>query len=304
MINFTADPTDYRKAGAISATALRYGRDMIKVGAKILDVLDAVEEKIHELGGEIGFPAQMSFGDIAAHDCADPDDARTIPKTVVKIDVGVAVNGCVGDNAWTVDLTGNYSGLCKASHEALKAAMETVAVGVEIGKVGKVIQETIKSYGYIPVNNLSGHGLVPWKVHAPPTIPNYANRNPNKLQKGMVIAIEPFATDGEGVVHEIERANVFMQAGKKSVRSPMTRDVLKLIESYQGLPFTTRWLTKKFALGTVNFALRDLLQQGIIRAYPPLKESGGGMVAQFENTLYIGEKTEVMTVPLKKYYSE
>ena len=271
MENITADPSDFRKAGAISATALRYGRDMIKVGAKLIDVLDAVEAKIHELGGEIGFPAQMSFGEIAAHDCADPNDQRTIPKSLIKIDVGVAVNGCVGDNAWTVDLTGKYGELCKASQEALRAAIETAKVGVEIGKVGKAIQETIEGYGYLPVHNLSGHGLSPYKVHCPPTMPNYNNKNPNKLQKGMVIAIEPFATDGEGEVYELERGNVFMMGPKRPVRSQTARELLKIIEGYKGLPFTTRWLTKLHPVAKVNLGLRELLMAGIIRAYPPLK---------------------------------
>ncbi|MFQ5620545.1 MAG: type II methionyl aminopeptidase [Candidatus Nanoarchaeia archaeon] len=300
MENITDDVSDWRKAGAIAATALRYGRDMIKPGAKMLEVLDAVEKKIFELGGEIGFPAQMSFGDVAAHDCADPDDDREIPETVVKMDVGVSVNGAIGDNAWTVDLTGEHAHLLKASQNALKVSIETAKVGVEIGKVGKAIQDAMEAEDCIPISNLSGHGIARYKVHTSPSMPNYDNKNPNKLQKGMIVAIEPFSTTGtKGLVRELERANIFMQVGKRPVRSPMTRDILKVIQSYNGLPFTTRYLTKQFPKGKVNFALKDLMKNEIIRAYPPLREESGGMVAQFENTLYIGDETEVLTKPLK-----
>ena len=299
MENIHTDIEDWRKAGAIAATALRFGRDQIKVGASMLKILDSVEEKIEELGGDVAF-AQMSFGEIAAHDCADPDDDRTIPDTVVKIDVGVSVNGAIGDNAWTVDLTGEYSDLIKASQNALKAAIETAQLGTPICEIGKAIQNAMEEQNCIPISNLSGHGMARYKVHTSPTIPNYDNGNPKTLQKGMVIAIEPFSTTGNtGQVRELDRANIFMARNIKPVRSPMTRDVLKVIESYKGLPFTTRWLTKKFPRCKVNFAIKDLINNGIIRAYPPLKEVSGGIVAQFENTLHIGDETEILTKPLK-----
>ena len=125
-----------------------------------------------------------------------------------------------------------------------------------------------------------------------------------ELEKGMVIAIEPFATDGDGRVEETHQANVFMQVAKKNVRSQISRDILKEIEKRNGMPFTTRNLTKIFGEGKVNLALKDLLQQGIIRSYPPLKEVKGGMVSQFENTLYIGDETEVLTKPLEGHKFE
>lgn len=298
MDNIITDPKDWRKAGAIAATALRYGRDQIRVGASMLEVLNSVENKVEELGGVCAW-AQMSFGDVAAHDCADPEDDRTIPETLVKIDVGASYNGALGDCAWTVDLTGKYGDFVKASQDALKAAIETAKPGVELREVGAAIEMAIAKYQLKPIRNLSGHGLARYTVHMSPTVPNFDNGNTNKLEKGMIIAIEPFVTDGDGFVNEMHQANVFMQVAKKNVRSTITRQVLQEIEKREGLPFTPRYYTEKFGEGKVNLAIKDLLNQGIIRAYPPLKERSGGMVAQFENTLYIGDETEVLTKPLE-----
>ena len=114
----------YKKAGKIAAEALVYGKGLIVKGAKVLDVCDKVEEKIISLGGEIAFPAQVSMNSIAAHYCPEGDDESVFSDELVCLDVGAHVDGFVGDNACTVDLSGSNTELVKASSEALKAAIE------------------------------------------------------------------------------------------------------------------------------------------------------------------------------------
>ncbi len=65
-------------------------------------------------------------------------------------------------------------------------------------------------------------------------------------------------------------------------------------ENYKTLPFTTRWLSKKFGLGKTNFALRELLKNNIIKQFPPLVEKNKGIVSQAEHTLLITDKVEVL----------
>ncbi len=286
---------DWRKAGKIAAQALSYGATLIKPGASFLEVSDKIEEKIKELGGEMAFPAQMSMDHIAAHYCADPDEDTVFENQVVSLDVGVHVNGAIGDNAVTVDLSGKYNELVKASREALNNAQKVLGVGTTLGEIGKTIQETIKSYGYTPIHNLSGHGLGRFNIHTSPSIPNFDTRDETELEDGMIIAIEPFATDGAGMIYEIDSANLFSFIKAKPVRSQITREVLKEIKQYSTLPFTTRWLTRKLPAFKVNYALKDMLQNGIIRKYPPLPDKNKGIVTQAENTFLIGEKVEVLT---------
>src|SRR3989338_11716072 len=268
---------NYKKAGKIAKEALLLGRELIKKNAKLLDVCNKIEGKIFSLGAKPAFPVQVSCNDIAAHYCPEDNDEIVFSDQLVCLDVGVHVDGCIGDNALTVDLSGNNKDLLKASEEALKAAIETVKVGVELRKIGKAIEETIASFGFKPVRNLSGHGLDDYNIHSPPTIPNFDNGDSTKLEKGMVIAIEPFATNGAGLVHEKGDASVFSLVGKKAVRVGFVRNILKQIEGYNGLPFTTRWLTKNFSEAQVRYALNQLKQLDVLRGYPPLVEKQNGL---------------------------
>ncbi len=285
----------WKKAGKIAAEALEYGKGLIKPGAKLLDVSDLIEKKIEELGAKPAFPCQISCDSIAAHYCADPDDSTVFDKQVCCLDIGVHVDGFIGDTACTVDLSGSYSDLVKASEEALKEAVKIVQIGAVVSEIGKVIQEAISSFGFSPIKNLTGHGLSKFNIHDKPTIPNFDTGDKTVLEKGMVIAIEPFATNGAGMVYEQERANIFSLLQKKPVRSAFAREVLKEIEKYNELPFTTRWLARKTTLPKVNFALRELLRQDIIKQYPPLPEKNKGIVSQAEHSLIVDDKVEVIT---------
>jgi len=153
----------------------------------------------------------------------------------------------------------------------------------------------ILSYGYKPVRNLSGHGLGIYNVHTAPNIPNCAGKNTQKLEKGMVIAIEPFASTGVGIVVEKGDATVFSLLQSRSVRTGFVRDVLKEIEQYKELPFTKRWLLKRFSKAQVNYALRQLQQSSVIKGYPPLVDRANGIVSQREKSFLIDDQVLVLT---------
>ena len=284
---------DYIKAGKISAEALEYGKSLIKKGNSLLDATEKIENKIFALGGKPAFPVQISCDGIAAHFCALEDDATIFENQIVCLDLGVHVNGAIGDNAYTIDLSGKYSDLAAAAQKALEEALKIVAVGTELRQIGKTIQDTIKSYGFNPVRNLSGHGLGLYDIHTSPTLPNIDNGDKTKLAENMTFAIEPFSTTGAGIVGEKGHPTVFMLQQKRNVRSPIAREVLKEIENYEGLPFAERWLQKKFGAKS-GFALRELNQFGIIRQFPPLVETSKGIVAQAEHSVLIDGDGEVI----------
>src|SRR3989338_2278325 len=163
----------FKKSGRISAEALAYGKTLVKRGVRVVDILDKIDEKIHQLGGECGFTSQMSFNDTAAHNCPDEGDETLLDSQVVKLDVGAQVNGFVTDNALTVDLSGKWGDLVKASREALDAVLKIVAPGVTLGGMGRTVHDVIRGYGYNPIRNLSGHGIGKFLVHTRPGIPNF-----------------------------------------------------------------------------------------------------------------------------------
>lgn len=286
----------WQKAGKAAAEALEYGRTLIKSGAVIREVCDKVDQKIIDLGAKPAWPTQVGLNSVAAHWTPDADDNKAFSDEVVCLDVGAHVDGFVGDNACSVDLSGKYSELITAAQNALKEAIKHVKVGVEIGEIGRVIQETIEAHGAKPIHNLSGHGISQWVIHDRPSIPNFASGEKAVLTEEQVIAIEPFASTGGQIVVEAERGNLFSLVQPKQVRSAYAREVLKfVIDEYNTLPFTTRWLTKKFGAGKTSLALRELIQAGALHAYPPLIDAGKGMVTVFEKTLLVGEKVQILT---------
>ena len=287
---------DWRSAGRIAAEALEYGKTLIKPGARAVEVADKIEQKIRDLGAVPAFPVILACNHVAAHWVPDPDDALILEGQVVKLDMGAAVNGAIGDCAVTVDLSGTWADLCKASLDAVNNVAKELHPGMELGAIGKIIGETIESFGYKPIRNLSGHGIMPFTIHTWPTVPNFDTGDKTKIVHGMILASEPFATDGQGSVNEAEECNIFGYLKRRPIRSPITRALVPEVEAFQGMPFTTRWLTKKHPLVKVNFGLREMVQTEMIRAYPPLVEAGKGMVSQHERTFFVGdEKVEVLT---------
>ena len=289
---------DWRKAGKIGRQALLHGAALIKPGAKYADVSDAVENKIYELGGDLGFPVNISVNEVAAHNVAFAKEERVFTENdLVKLDVGVHINGAIADNAMTIDLTGKYAKLMQASKEARDEAIKILKPGLKIREIGKIVEKIIKSYGFKPVKNLSGHSIKEYTVHAGLTIPNYDDGSEQTLKEGTVIAIEPFATDGEGLIHEGKDAEIFRLEQKRPVRSPIAREALKLLEQRKGLPTSVRWLAKKMGNALkANFALKEMDKLDMIYLYPPLIEVKKGMVAQFENTILITkEGYEILT---------
>lgn len=285
----------YIEAGKIAATALKYGAKHIQIGKTLLKATVAAEQKVLDMGGEFAFPPQISLNEIAAHYCADPDDETVFKKgDLAKIDVGVMIDGYIGDNALTVDL-GENEKLVKASRDALNNALKLIRPGATLSEIGKTIQDTITKAGYAPVKNLSGHGLDQYVYHDKPSIPNFDTGDQTPLKEGKVIAIEPFASSGSGIIFESSNANIFSMRKKKPVRNIITRNVFKEIVKFKDMPFTTRWLTKSMPAAKVNFALRELMQHGVINSYPPLPDTQKGLISQAEHTVIVEDEPIVTT---------
>jgi len=282
-----------KQAGKITAQVRDYGASLIKKDASMVEVLDKVEEKIKELGGKPAFPAQISCNHLAAHYCPEEDDKTKLTDQLVSLDVGVHVDGFIGDTAVTVDLSGKNEDLIKAAGEALDDALKILKVGTTLGEIGKAIQNAIQKYNFAPVRNLSGHSLGKYEIHTKPSFPNFDNNDQTKVEKGMLFAIEPFASTGAGIVQNSGIATVFELKQKKPVRNPITRQVLKEIETYENLPFTTRWLTRKFG-AKAKFALKEMEQLDMLILHPPLADQNKGLVSQAEHTVLVDDDGNVI----------
>ena len=191
----------YKRAGLILSQVLLEARPKVIVGASLLEVAEFVEGLIRSKGASPAFPCNISLDRAAAHYTPSPEDQSTFGENMVKLDVGVQVDGYIADAAITVDLSG-HSDLTEASQAALEAALDLVAPGVSTAQIGAAIEDVITGYGYKPVYNLTGHGLQRYEAHAEPAVPNKAMERGVILKDGDVIAIEPFATNGLGRISE------------------------------------------------------------------------------------------------------
>jgi methionyl aminopeptidase len=217
------------------------------------------------------------------------------------------VDGWVVDTALTVNV-GDLEGgrpLVRAADEALRAAIAALAPGVEVRAVSSAIERTIGSLGLRPVRNLCGHGVARWTVHCAPPIPNVPDGVPTRLPLHAVIAIEPFATDGLGLVREHGEPQIFRLLPGERRRDPSGGDaraggdvdvsLLQAIRGFRGLPFARRQLGA-IPRQVLEQGLAALLTTGELSSYPPLAEKSGRKVAQAEHTIYLGpDGVEVLT---------
>lgn len=283
------------KAGRIAAQALEYGRKLVKKDITLLEVTERIEEKIAYLGGDLAFPVNMSCNSAAAHCAAAPDDTTLLTDQVLKLDVGVSVNGWIGDTAVTVDLSGRHAELVKASREALNKVIKLIKPGITLNEIGKCVEDTITGMGFQPIRNLSGHEVGNYVVHTGLSIPNYPSGEKKEIKDGMIIAIEPFATTGVGLIHEQGNPEIFSIPAYKPVRIGFVRDIVHHLETtYKHMPFSRRSLIPKFSLAQINYTISSLKSAGMVRSYPPLVEQKAGMVSQAEHTMYINENKAVI----------
>src|SRR5439155_1427121 len=88
----------------------------------------------------------------------------------LKIDIGVHVDGYIADTAVTVCYDAKYESLVKAAETALGEAVRMARANTKASDIGRVIEGTIIKFGYRPIQNLSGHSLKQYNVHAYPIL--------------------------------------------------------------------------------------------------------------------------------------
>ena len=291
------DIEKWRKAGKLARDALNYGKALIQKNAPMLDVTNKIEQFVIDNKGKLAFPTNLAVNNVGAHwTPSSRSKERFENGNLVKLDVGVHIDGYIGDNALTVEIgTSKYTTMIEASREALNAAIEVAAPGINTGMIGYAVQDVIEGYGYRPIANLTGHGIKRYNLHSGVSIPSVRERGGAVLKSGDVIAIEPFATDGAGRVGGKRNSNIYHLRQVRKIRDEKATELMKEIQNrYHGLPFAERWLHSIQDDATKN--LQKLLRSGVASYYPILDELGKGMVAQSEHTVMINnDGVEVLT---------
>ena len=286
-----------RKAGEVSAAARDLGISLCKPGAKLYDIAQEVEGYIRDHGCGLAFPCNISINEIAAHYTPSPtDQSRLELGDVVKIDCGGFLDGYIGDTAATVEVgTNAYRDLVEASKRARNTVAEFVGEGTPIREIGRAIEMSIKRDGYKVVENLCGHQIEQWDLHAGYSIPPYDAGDETTIKPGETFAVEPFATNGRGFIDNGKPGNIVIFHRDKPVDDPKTQDFLAYIkDEFHGLPFCAR----SCDFPNAEKYVKVLLRKGVLSSFAQLVEAPGSIVTQHEYTFYaIGKRAEVTTLP-------
>ena len=285
------------QAGELTKEVIAYAKSIIKKDMPLLEIANKIDNKIIELKGKPAFPVNLSINNIAAHYTPTHDD-ESKAHGLLKVDLGIHINGWTSDTAFSIDLENSEENkkLIQASEQALEQALKITKQGTTLSEIGKTIQQTIESQGFTPIINLSGHSMEKYELHSGITIPNFDNKQNIILPKGLY-AIEPFVTlaTASGKVKDGKPSGIYELTNTKNPRSPLAREVLDyIIEEYKTLPFCSRWLVKKFGTKAL-LALRQLEQNNNLHNFPQLIESSGAKVAQTEHTILIEENKTIVT---------
>jgi len=299
MSNYDKDAIDkFRQSGRILRAVREEMKDYVREDMPIIDVCEKAEELIRKKGGKPAFPCNVSINEVAAHYTSPPGDAKKIPrKSLVKVDIGVHVDGYVTDTAVSISFNPEYDVLVKTAEEALKTAVSAIRPEMSTSKIGTVIEKTIKSRGFKPIANLTGHQVGRFLVHAGTAIPNVGQLSFSKVRLGGVYAIEPFVTlpEAAGRVENGEEALIFRFLKSKALKNMNAGRLLEYIEkNFRTLPFAERWLNGVVPKEHHQEAFRELLNSRAIMSYPVFVEVSGKPVAQAEHTVLLAKDGSIV----------
>ena len=291
----------YLKAGKIASEQREKTRKKDHVGCTLLTICESIEREIKESGGKPAFPVNVSLNDIAAHYTAEPNDETTVKENdILKVDIGVHIEGYIADTAVTVSYDPHQEALIKSAENALNEAVRIARVNNKASEIGNLIENTISKMGFKPIQNLSGHSLAQYTIHAGKSIPNIRTIGPSfGLSSNQAYAIEPFVTvnDGQGVVYEGNTRNIFAIMSRKPAKDENVDKFLTYLwNKFRTLPFALRWILDSYEEIEARRMLDILVKKRNVHAYPILIEGNNKFVAQAEHTIMlVNGSTRVIT---------
>jgi methionyl aminopeptidase len=296
----TEELEKFRLSGKILRETREEMRSFVQENMPIIEVCEKVEQTIRDKGGKPAFPCNVSINEVTAHYTSPPNDTLTIPEgSTVKVDLGVQIDGYVTDTAFTVAFNAEGKSMTNTAELALKTAIENIHGDMQVGRIGQIIETTIKNRGFKPISNLTGHSVGRYLIHAGTSIPNVAANTPIKVKTGEVYALEPFVTQpyADAYVEDGDKTTIFRLLKTKAPKNPHSKKLLKYIETnFHTLPFAERWLMDVVPEQHHALAFKELLASKSIMGYPILVEASKKPVAQAEHTLLIkGDGCEVLT---------
>jgi len=298
--------------------------NIVKPGNSINYIVNYIESSIKNkikydkdkpLQSGCGFPANVSVNEIVAHYTSSTNNNDYILQKddIVKVDFGVHSQGYITDSAQTFHFNSKYDEFIQASKDATNYAIRLCGIDVNLGDLGKDIEEYVKSkevyigeklYPLYTLKDLTGHNIGQYVIHKSKALPNTAIHYPLRMEEGEVYAIEPFvSTCAESYYNN--PTNLFMINKNYVDYVCLLNDKeLKLFnqifEKYFMLCFCDRWLMNECK--EYNSKLfKMLINKNLIEEYKTIYVPINNYVSQFEHNIYI-KNNGIIKLTENKYY--
>jgi len=265
----------YLEAGKIASRIRSEFSREVREGRRLLDLAEDLESEIIAQGARPAFPCNVGVNEIGAHYTPLPSDTSEFSASdLVKVDFGLHLDGYIVDTAFTVALSSMDQKIVEGVNECLRTIVQNLRVEDKIQRVGALANSVSEKYGFKVIENLQGHEIRRYVLHAGVSVPNVPNSDGRRFHDGMVVAMEPFFTYsfGAGRVMESDLTTIFKSPeGEKNNK-------LHALQGFHGLPICERWAAKLDSHMT-----RQNLE--VLQKYPMLVEERGAPIAQAETTL-------------------
>lgn len=214
FIKSAAELEAMRSSGVLLARIADKIRGKIVIGISTEEIDKIAEGLILQAGA---VPAFKGYGGFPANICASINeevvhgipskDRRLKDGDLLKIDIGISLNGYFSDCAFTIALgrvDASRRKLLEATKKALETGIAAAVVNSRLTDISWAIQSYVEAQGFSVVRDFVGHGIGR-SMHEAPEVPNFGNPGQGPLLKeGMVLAIEPMVNRGTWEVRILE----------------------------------------------------------------------------------------------------
>lgn len=195
-----------REAGKVTGQILRDLEGLMRPGVATIEIDRFVERAVKAAGmsasekGYCGYPASIcvSINEEVVHGI--PSKKRILREgDIVSLDLVVENHGYMADAARTYgvgQISPDARRLIETAKQAFFNGITFAKEGYRLLDISNAVQKTVEGEGFGVIRDFVGHGIGS-SMHEDPQIPNYGKPGKGpRLQRGMVLAIEPMICQG------------------------------------------------------------------------------------------------------------
>ena len=195
-----------REAGKVTGQILRDLEGLMRPGVATIEIDRFVERAVKAAGmsaaekGYCGYPASIcvSINEEVVHGI--PSKKRILREgDIVSLDLVVENHGYMADAARTYgvgQISPEARHLIETAKHAFFKGITFAKEGYRLSDISNAVQKTVEGEGFGVIRDFVGHGIGS-SMHEDPQIPNYGKPGKGpRLQRGMVLAIEPMICQG------------------------------------------------------------------------------------------------------------